>query len=129
MTLDWQALAGRYEGKPCVRPGTEETLTPAEKKRFLKATERIPLEVRADATFTYKGVTRGVCRLEGDKILLQPTEVSGQTLESMQEAAAQDGRAFTLGWLFASFRLTRDNGDLVSEGESQTIYTRFSRID
>lgn len=123
---DWQSLAGKYIGRQSVRPGKEESLTPAELKRFVKNAEVVPLELFPNRSFNYKAATKGSCELREDRIVFKPTELGGQTREGMEAAAMSAGRAFTLGWLFNPFELIIEGADLVSN-ESQTVATRFTR--
>ncbi len=125
--LSLEDLVGSYQGRCRVREGMENALGPAEKKRFLKSNEAVPLELRADGSFFFKKTTEGRCDLKGETLIFIPLAVSGMTEAQMRQAAEEAGRVFGLAWLFAPFELKVLGETLVSPDEKGVIYTEYVR--
>jgi hypothetical protein len=126
---DFKELAGSYVGRCRIREGMESALSPAEKGRFMKNTEKIPLTLKPDGAFHYKGTTEGSCQIEGDLLKFVPTVFNGSTKEAMEKAAFEAERVFGLAWLFNPFELKVEGATLVSPDEKSVIYTEFVRAD
>lgn len=120
------SIVGRYTGRWRVRGGKEDELTGAERKRFLKLKEEIPLDVRPDGTFVYKVSTEGTWNRKGDVVSFSPRKLDGHTLEDMREAAETQGRAFRLDFLFDPFELHLDGVNLVEPG-TRLLYIEYVR--
>jgi hypothetical protein len=120
-------VAGTYLGKSKVRPGMEKCLAPIEKKRLSRGDEFCPLDLNRDGTFLHKGTTSGVFEVRGDKISFQPKKLNGQSLESMQQAAIEAGRAFGLAWLFDPFELQIVGETLQSTNPGGVVYVEYTR--
>jgi hypothetical protein len=124
---DLRELAGTYSGRFRVRPGMERDLAPAERKKLLKQTDPVSLDLRADGTFTFKGSAEGRVAMTGTTLVCQPASVCGTTREQMERAAEEAGRVFGLAWLFQPFELTIEGDLLVSREASSVVYTEFTR--
>ncbi len=126
---DIKDLAGSYLGRCRVRDGMEGALAPAERNRFLKNTETLPLELRDDWTFSHKGTTEGSFTQDGEVLNLVPISFAGLTEPQMRQAAEDAGRTFGLGWLFAPFQLKISGEALVSGDDKALVYTEYLRKD
>lgn len=124
---DLSDLAGSYKGRYCVRPGKEDQIAPAERKKLLKQSDPASLIIRADGTFTYKGGTEGRIDRKGATLTCRPTSVSGATLEQMEQAAREAGRTFGLAWLFRPFELRIEGEVLICAEADSVIHTEFRR--
>jgi len=120
-------LVGTYVGRCRVRAGMESALGAAEKKRFLKHTEAVRLELRADGTFSHKSTTEGRYTCAGDHVSFVPTVVSGLTEDQMRRSAEEAGRVFGLAWLFTPFELKVQGEILVTPDERAVVYTEYVR--
>lgn len=120
-------LAGHYAGAPRIRPGAENSLSPAELKGLLREAAPAPLELREDGTYRHRGAVEGRCTLDGVNLRLQPVSFDGMTLAQMRTRAEEMGREFGLAWLFDPIDLVvEDDGTLATAGSGvvQVAYTR-----
>ncbi|HEY0866709.1 MAG TPA: hypothetical protein VGE01_05005, partial [Fimbriimonas sp.] len=86
------------------------------------------LELRADGTFSHKGVTHGTWSWDGKRAVFQPTVFGSQSRDEMQAAAEASGRVFSLGFLFEPFELVGEGEALVTPDPNSLIYTEYRRI-
>ncbi len=117
-------------GAPRLRPGTEDSLKPAEIRALLREAQPAPLELRADGTFRHRGALEGRYTVEGALVRCAPTSFDGMTHESMRGRAEDAGREFGLAWIFDPFDLEiEDDGTMatVSPSMVQVAYTRKAK--
>jgi hypothetical protein len=105
----------------------ESHLAPVERKRLSKNDELCPLLLKSDGTFLHKKTTWGVFEIVGNRIMLKPKEFNGLSLDSMESAARNAGRAFGLSWLFDPFELLVVGERLESENHGGLIYVEYVR--
>lgn len=125
MSLDF---VGEWEGRWAVRRNREEELTAAERKRFLKSDEMIPLTLRGDGSFCHKKSVDGTWRLAKGILNLVPMLLDGHSLTSMRAAAEEQGRVFRLDFLFDPFSLVVEDECLATPDDRKLLYIRYTRL-
>jgi hypothetical protein len=122
-----RSIAGKYLGRLKVREGREAELSAQERKQVQKGSSLVDLDLREDGTFK-KQATEGTWRVEGDRLVCSPTKFGGKTLQEMEQAAEEQGRAFGLRFVFFEFDLRMQGDVLVTSDDRAIVFTEYSRV-
>jgi len=119
-------LAGNYIGRPAPRPGREEDLSPAERKRYEKTKEEYPLTLRPDGTYNYKTLTEGVWTVEAEAVVLTPSTFGGKTLAEQRAECERLEKEFRFAFVYDVMRLYIE-GDALITPKDGVIVTLFRK--
>ena len=119
-------IGGKYIGRPGPRPGREDDLSPAERKRFVGAKESYELCLHPTGKFTYNGAIEGTWHRTGQRILFRPITFQGKSFSEQQRSCEQQGRQFRFAFVYDEFELEIHDQRLVETGTGviATVYER-----